>query len=184
MRIQPGRSAILATLLALSASGCGEEKRVTRPTPGAPGAVLSAEPAPPAPAQEEVKLRPVIGQRTSDIKDASVELQNGGQQANMKITAKDPITLQGNAYVTSVGRIAIMNIQHAVDLYQAENGRYPKDYQEFMDEIIKKNNIALPQLPFYQEYAYDQNEHKLIVLEYPDRKAQFQAQQDKRLGRD
>ncbi len=183
MHVQ-GRLAILATLLALGATaGCGEEKRVTQ-RPGAPVSTTAAAPAP-APAEpEEIKLRPVIGQRTTDIKDASVELQKGGQQANMKITAKDPITLQGNAYVTSVGRVAIMNIQHAVDLYEAENGRYPKDYQEFMDEIIKRNNIALPQLPFYQEYAYDQNEHKLIVLEYPDRKAQFQAQQDKRLGRD
>ncbi len=31
-----------------------------------------------------------------------------------------------------------------MDLYQAENDRYPKDYDEFMKEIIKANNIALP----------------------------------------
>lgn len=182
MRIQGRATMPMGLLVLLATAGCGEEKRVTRP-PGATNTSTAAAPAQ-APPQEEIKLRPVIGQKTSDIKDASVELQKGGQQANMKITAKDPITLQGNAYVTSVGRISIMNITHAIDLYHAENGRYPKDYQEFMDEIIKKNNIALPQLPFYQEYAYDEAGHKLIVLEYPDRKAQFQAQQDKRLGRD
>ena len=58
-----------------------------------------------------------------------------------------------------------------MDLYQAENDRYPKDYDEFMDEIIKANNIALPKLPHYQEYGYDEKEHKLIILEYPDRKS-------------
>ena len=35
-----------------------------------------------------------------------------------------------------------------------------------MNEIIKPNNIALPQLPPYQKYGYDENEHKLIILEY------------------
>ena len=58
-----------------------------------------------------------------------------------------------------------------MDLYQAENGRYPANYDEFMTEIIKKNNIALPVLPSYQEYFYDEQQHKLQVREYPDRKA-------------
>ncbi len=66
----------------------------------------------------------------------------------------------------------MLNIQHAVDLYHATNDRYPKDIDEFMNEIIKPNNIALPRLPHYQEYGYDANEHKLIILEYPDRKNQ------------
>ena len=61
-------------------------------------------------------------------------------------------------------------MQHAVDLFHAENDRYPKDYDEFMTAIIKPNGIALPQLPPYQKYAYDEKEHKLIILEYPDLK--------------
>jgi hypothetical protein len=65
----------------------------------------------------------------------------------------------------------MMNMEHAIDLYQAENGRYPKDYNEFMEVIIKANNIALPKLPYYQEYGYDEKAHKLIILEYEDRKA-------------
>jgi hypothetical protein len=58
-----------------------------------------------------------------------------------------------------------------MDLYQAENGRYPANYDEFMTEIIKKNNIVLPVLPKYQEYFYDENAHALQVREYPDRRA-------------
>ena len=36
--------------------------------------------------------------------------------------------------------------------------------------IVKPHGISLPQLPPYQKYAYDENEHKLIILEYPDLK--------------
>ena len=41
-----------------------------------------------------------------------------------------------------------------------------------MNEIIKANNIALPQLPDYQKYGYDEKEHKLVILEYEDLKNQ------------
>ena len=87
-----------------------------------------------------------------------------------KIVAKDPITIQGNAYVSIVGQAAIDNMKHAVDLFHAENDRYPKDYDEFMTVIVKPHGIALPQLPPYQKYAYDEKEHKLIIMEYPDLK--------------
>jgi len=110
---------------------------------------------------------PIIGQRTQDIRNAATEQQKGGARtASTKITAKDYITLQGNAYVTIIGRSSILNIEHAMDLYHATNDRYPKDLDEFMNEIIKANNIALPKLPPYQAYGYDEKEHKLVILEY------------------
>jgi hypothetical protein len=58
-------------------------------------------------------------------------------------------------------------IDHAMNLFMAENDRYPKDYDEFMNVIIKANNIALPKLPYYQKYGYDEQRHRLIILEYP-----------------
>ena len=162
----------LAALLA--ASGCDEQPRNVNqlgsgpPTP----APAPAAPAPtPAPAPAPVSHGEILGKRTQDVKDVQAEQQQGAQTASRKVVSKDPITLAGNVYVTAIGQTAINNIKHAVDLYQAENGRFPKDYQEFMDEIIKKNNITLPVLPHYQEYGYDAPNHKLIVLEYPDRKA-------------
>ena len=48
-----------------------------------------------------------------------------------------------------------MAIEHAVKLFEATNARYPKDHEEFMSEIIKANNIKLPQLPADREYKYD-----------------------------
>jgi len=69
-------------------------------------------------------------------------------------------------------KIAAIAVTQGVETYRAENdGNYPKDYNEFMEGVIKHYNIALPQIPYYQEYAYDEKEHKLVVLEYPARKA-------------
>lgn len=125
-----------------------------------------------APAPKQAKTRPILNQRTQDIKDAPAEVKSGAAVlAPDRPIAKDPITLVGNAYVTAIGRISIDNIKHTVDLYQAEKGEYPKDHKQFMDEIIKANNIALPTLPYYQEYSYDAKNHRLLILEYPDRKA-------------
>jgi hypothetical protein len=110
---------------------------------------------------------PIIGRRTTDIRNATDELtKDGAQVASTKIVKKDYISLQGNAYVAIIGQTSILSIQHAMDLYHAANDRYPKDYDEFMTEIIKANSIALPVLPSYQKYGYDEKEHKLIILEY------------------
>ena len=100
--------------------------------------------------------------------------QGKAKVASTRITARDPITLAGNTYVNIIGQTSMNSIKQAMDLYHAANDRYPKDYDEFMAEIINANNIALRQLPHYQEYGYDANEHKLIILEYEDRKAQPQ----------
>ena len=115
----------------------------------------------------------IVDKRTQEIKNDATELKKGGAVvATTKITAKDPITLPANAYVTIIGKTSILNMQHAMDLYHAENDRYPKNYDEFMNEIIKANNIALPVLPKYQKYGYDEKEHKLVILEYEDLKNQ------------
>ena len=125
-----------------------------------------------------IQTREVIGKTTQVVKKVDEELANGAQKASTVIEA-DPITISSKAYVSSIDRISMMNIDHAIELYNAEHGSYPKNYQEFMDEIIKPgkpDGIQLPQLPYYQEYGYDEKEHKLIVLEYPARKEQMKQQ--------
>jgi hypothetical protein len=147
---------------ALATAGCQEG---VRHVGGSPKTQAKAKaPAPP---------QFIVGKRTQDIRNAAAELQKGGAQlGTTRITAKDYLTLQGNAYVAIIGRTAELQIQQALELYRAMNDRYPKDYDEFMNEIIRANNIALPQLPSYQKYGYDEKEHKLIILEYPALKEQ------------
>jgi hypothetical protein len=172
---------LTAAILASVAPGCDEEARnvgkrpETRALDQTGIAVgIDENPRGQAPAATPVRQSgPIIGQRTTDIRNAAKEIQKGGAQvATTKITAKDYITLQGNAYVTTMGQTSILKIKQAMDLYHAENDRYPKDYDEFMTVIIHANNIALPQLPPYQKFGYDEKEHKLIILEYQDIKNQ------------
>ena len=168
---------LAATLgaLCLVPAACDQPTGSTRPRSVAPTPEpVEAAAQVPTPAPEPVKPRPILGQRTTDIRDASKETTPaaGGVQVQPRVVAKDPITLPGNAYVAIVGQSSILNIQHALDLYQAETGEYPKSFAEFKDRIITANNIALPMLPFYQEYGYDVPTHRLVILEYPDRKVQ------------
>ena len=174
MTASRGRTrATLAMAFALAlpaAAGCEQRKRQTKP---------------PVP---EVQTREILGKTTQDIRPMEPEVAEAGAvEAPTKITAKDPISMGGNAYVVSINHIAFNNVKHALDLYQAETGAYPKSHDEFMAEVVKQgraDGIKLPTLPYYQEYSYDVKEHKLVVLEYPDRKAQFQQQQDAKVGRD
>jgi hypothetical protein len=171
---------LITAICAVAAPGCEEEIRnpgkrpETRALDQTGVSVgLDDDTRPQAPARPPVAKQsgPIIGQRTADIRSASKELQQGGARpASTRIVARDPISLQGNAYVAIVGRASIENMKHAVDLFHAENDRYPKDYEEFMTVIVKPHGISLPQLPPYQKYAYDENEHKLIIMEYPDLK--------------
>jgi hypothetical protein len=164
-RNRPRPWPILLLLLALAIlTGCEESAD--------PSAQVKAPPAPkkmppPAPKDEFI-----VGKRTQDIRraGADVETKKGGRVASSKIVARDPITLPGNAYVTIIGSLAKGQIQHSLDLFHATNDRYPKDYDEFMQVIIKENNIALPQLPKYQSYVYDEKSHSLVIIEYPDLK--------------
>lgn len=141
--------------------------------------LAGCEGEPRAKKQAKAKVQPqeILGETTQEIRAVEPEIkQEGAQIASGKITAKDPITLTGNAYVSMIGKVTIDKMQHAMDLYYAENEKYPKDLQEYMDVIIKPNGVRLPQLPAYQEYVYDAENHKLVVMEYPARREELNRQ--------
>jgi hypothetical protein len=79
------------------------------------------------------------------------------------------------ALAASVGRLGTMAVDQKMQLYEAESGRKPKDYAEFMAVIIGKDQpdgIQLPMLPYYQEWAYDPEKKTLVVIEFPAKKEQ------------
>jgi hypothetical protein len=73
--------------------------------------------------------------------------------------------LEGGGYLSAVTgarfwaehQLILDNILHAMQLYQAEHGFYPKTQEQFMKEIIEPNEPAtkLPELPEGWEYFYD-----------------------------
>lgn len=107
----------------------------------------------------------IIGKKTQEIGKLD---PNKKDQKIMKddpeIQVTNPITAGLEVYGPALEKISKLHITHAMDLYKAENDRYPKDYDEFMSVIIKANNIELPVLPGGLKYMYDEENHKLVVV--------------------
>ncbi|MEJ7816983.1 MAG: hypothetical protein WKF53_17570 [Rubrobacter sp.] len=136
--------------------------------------------------KRKVHARDTIRKYTQDVRNLKPELEKGGQTTDGKIHATDYITLQADAYRTTVANLAKMKVKMDMDQYEALNGEKPKTYEEFMEHIIKKDKpdgIQLPMLPYYQEYGYDPETKELVVIEYPEKKKAMEEQSDKELGR-
>ena len=88
----------------------------------------------------------------------------GDEVIKPEVRISNPITGPLEAYQPLVQQIAALGIEHAVNLFNASEGRYPNSYDEFMTRIVKENNIRLPVLPPGLEYQYDVENHKLLVI--------------------
>ena len=112
-------------------------------------------------AEEKPKPEPIIGKTTQDIgefdPDAGEEVDDGKVELNL-------VTGAAGAYGPAVQKISNIQIVQAVNLFNAAEGRYPKDHEEFMTEVIKKNNIRLAMLPHGSIYKYDVENHALVVV--------------------
>ena len=63
---------------------------------------------------------------------------------------------------------AVLDIQipHALSLFQATEGRLPKDHAEFMEKIVQANQLQLPELPAGAVYRFNAEKGELWV--YPE----------------
>lgn len=115
--------------------------------------------------EEQTKKSPnsIIGKTTQDIGEYDPNAGNKVQSGKVNIT--NPVTGPLQAYGPIVQQISTLGIEHAVNLFHASEGRYPKDHDEFMQRIIKENQIQLPVLPGELKYQYDVANHKLMVVE-------------------
>lgn len=104
----------------------------------------------------------IIGRKTDKIEKFDPNAKQ--EVSDSKVRADDPVLAPLQAYGPMVEQISKMYVEHAIDLFNASEGRYPKDYDEFMTRIIKANNIKLPVLPGGWKYAYDVPNHKLEVV--------------------
>lgn len=107
----------------------------------------------------------IVGKTTQDI--GQFDPAAGAKVSDSKIHATDPITAPTSAYGPMLEQISKTHIEHAVRLFEAENGRFPANYDEFMEKIIKANRIELPVLPGGKRYQYDEVNHSLVVVDAP-----------------
>ncbi len=78
----------------------------------------------------------IIGKKTDKIEKFDPKAKQ--EVSDSKVKADDPILYPLQAYGPMVEQISKMHVEHALDLFNASEGRYPKDYEEFMKRIIKE----------------------------------------------
>ena len=66
-----------------------------------------------------------------------------------------PVATPIATYFSIRQRIAFLQIVTPMNMYRVEHGHFPKTQEEFMEQIIKKNSIKLPELPARERYVYD-----------------------------
>ena len=75
-----------------------------------------------------------------------------------------PVATPVASYFNMKERIAFdIQLPEAMKLFKALEGRAPKTHEEFMEKIIKANNIKLPTLPEGHRYVYDPKQEQLMV---------------------
>lgn len=113
-------------------------------------------------AEKKPEKTGIFGKTTQEVGEHD---PNAANQviSDKKIRAKDPITGPLAAYSPMMERVADIGVTQAIALFYATEGRYPKDHAEFMERIIKEQNIRLPVLPYGGEYVYDVENHQLMV---------------------
>lgn len=150
----PCRFIAPSALLVLLAAGCDQQ----------------AEP----PAAPKIETRKTIGKSTQNVIELSKAIAEGGVPAEMSV-AGGGLEVVADAYRTTAGKLAVIAVEQKMKLHEAEHGSMPKSYEEFMRKIIEpggSSGLQLPMLPYYQEYAYDPGKKALVVVEFPERKAQ------------
>ncbi len=127
---------LIVSICALVAPGCEEETRNVgkRPETRAldqTGISVGLDEIARAQVQAKPPAKqsgPIIGQRTTDIRNAATELKQGGAQvASTKNRRQRPDHCSGKCLRLDCRPVIRPLDQHAMDLYHASNDRYPKD---------------------------------------------------------
>jgi hypothetical protein len=123
-----------------------------------------------------VETRKTVGKTTQNVLDLPAALAQGAVRADAAAeTGESPLGVAAQAYRQSVATIGGLAVEQKLKLHEAEHGRRPATYGDFMSAIIAPgapDGIHLPMLPYYQEYAFDPETRGLVVVEFPEKKRQ------------
>jgi hypothetical protein len=130
---------------------------------------------------EEATPRETIGKTTQNVLVLKDALKKGGVLAEKGGGTTNPLLASAAAYRNSVATIGALAVDKAIQIRNAQSIRDPKplSHEVFMEEIIKKgrgDGMHLPMLPYYQEYAWDEKNQKLVVVDFPARKEEREKQ--------
>jgi hypothetical protein len=84
----------------------------------------------------------------------------GGYEEGILAPLTTPLNTYWSAKEMAVYEIAI---PRAMQIFEFAKERKPNSHEEFMREIIRKNNFKLPELPVGVRYVYDPKRGELMV---------------------
>ena len=116
----------------------------------------------------------LVGKTTQKVLDLTAALADGGVPVdNDSEPEEGGLAAYGQAYRHSMATIGGLAVQQKMNLYRAEHDTVPATHAEFMAKIIAPgtpDEVRLPALPHYQDYAFDPARMTLVVVEFPARK--------------
>jgi len=138
---------------------------------------------PPPRAQTEVSDKPAAGWEKTEVVDQEPAVTSTPREVTANDPTKGKKSRQAGGYLGAVGhsrfyaehKLIFTSIDHALNLFWATEGNYPKTHDEFMKKIVDFNKIQLPELDEGVEYIYDPEDHKLKIHR-PGAAAQDEAQ--------
>jgi hypothetical protein len=160
------------------------------PPPGSEPAAAPAPPPAPAPAaqpnQRPIPLESKAGVFAGGLDDLAAPVSRPSSQPAAppvdpnveRVKAEKGVGIKGRSLdeyegvvvtpakqIFTVRERVVFEIQipGALNLFNASEGRNPESHEEFMEKIIKFNNIKLPELPPGQKYIYDPAQNELMV---------------------
>ena len=110
-------------------------------------------------AEPKVEPKPEPNVEKKTAKKAQVGVGKKGRGYGKGIIATPAATL----WAVRERLVFTVQIPEAMKLFKATEDRAPKSHEEFMEKIIKANNIHLPVLPDGDRYMYYPKTEELMV---------------------
>lgn len=115
------------------------------PPEGSPAGQGQTAPAPPPPEVVREKAKPGVTGKGQDL-------------------GTGPIVTPVSIYFSIRERLLFqVQIPKAMKIYKGIHGHAPKTPDEFMEQIVRKNGLQLPELPEGHRYVYDPETEQLMV---------------------
>jgi hypothetical protein len=110
-------------------------------------------------------VRPAAPEETPlESAKAGVGVGQQGRSLDGDTGVQQMISAPVSAYFKTKEKIAFeVAVPHALNLFKASEGRLPKSHEEYMEKIIKANQIVLPALPDGMTYRFDPSVGELWV---------------------
>lgn len=131
------------------------------PPPPAPLPVPVAKQAAPEPAPAPAAPQPVAPAAAPPLEQKKAEVGVGAKGHGY---GTGPVALPAATFFRAREKIVFdIQIPDAVKTFKAVEGRAPASHEEYMQKIIKDNQIPLPQLLPNERYLYDPKTETLLI---------------------